>query len=194
MIRRKLRTPPNRSRHPSRGRDSRIANRCKSDETNAQRMVTAAEFVARSAPLETPITGRRSGPPRLLAARRTRSTRSRKLACRRRGPRFSRRCSRPRSSSPRLRNQPRYLPPNTARSRTGDPERIETDPNVGLPASRPTAAHMPADLMAVGSQMQQLADVEARPETPDALVGSHDELSESENRGNSTPRASEAVG
>ena len=44
----------------------------------------------------------------------------------------------------------------------------------------------PADLMAVGSRMQQLADVDVRPETSDALVGSRDELRESENRGNSS--------
>ena len=52
------------------------------------------------------------------------------------------------------------------------PERIETAPaQRSVRRVGPSVAQLPADLMAIGSQMQQLADVEARSETADALRG-----------------------
>ncbi len=64
-----------------------------------------------------------------------------------------------------------------------DPERIETASPTQLAADRDSQAQLPADLMAVGSRMQQLADVDAQSETADARAGRSDQLAESENRG-----------
>ncbi len=66
------------------------------------------------------------------------------------------------------------------------PERIDTAPVTTSAADRPHVAELPTALTAIGSRMQQLADVEARSETADALLSRSDQLAESDNRGASS--------
>ncbi|MHB8863727.1 MAG: prenyltransferase/squalene oxidase repeat-containing protein [Pirellulaceae bacterium] len=63
------------------------------------------------------------------------------------------------------------------------PERIDPATTKTPPADDSRAIALPKALTTTGSQIQQLADVEPRPETADALLSQSDQLSESENRG-----------
>ncbi len=63
------------------------------------------------------------------------------------------------------------------------PDRMPTMPVVSRPPDHPTQPQLPTEIFDMGSRMQTLADVQTRSETADALVGSADQLSQSENRG-----------
>ena len=65
------------------------------------------------------------------------------------------------------------------------PDRIETTAVVRRSVDQQSEVQLPTEIFAMGSRMQQLADVDARAETADALVGKTDQFAQSENRGSS---------
>ena len=111
------------------------------DATKAQRMATVAEFVARSAPLETPITDgevvpRDSLPPAEID----------RPVAEIRFPVTIQSPVQPAAIEEPPSEEPKSPPPPTQPNPTPEPvtpERIETDPNTELSTSRPNAAHLP---------------------------------------------------
>lgn len=67
---------------------------------------------------------------------------------------------------------------------TAGPARIDTaPPPLHRAADVPNEATLPADLAAIGSRIQQLADVAASADVADVLAAHRDQLAEAENRG-----------
>ncbi len=60
---------------------------------------------------------------------------------------------------------------------------MQTRPVVSRANDRDMKTQLPTEVLAMGSRMQQLADVNTGSETADALMSRSDELSQSENRG-----------
>jgi hypothetical protein len=79
----------------------------------------------------------------------------------------------------------RAVDPDPVISTNPIPDRIQPAPTTRRQLERGAENRLPSQLVDIGSRMQQLADIEPRAETGDSLPGQRDQLSQSENRGDS---------